>query len=264
MVVGETMGEASTLDHHERTELIRQAVRVARGRIAVIAGAGSNATARAIELSAMAEAEGADAILSVVPYYNKPMQSGMLAHFEAIAASTALPILLHDNPARTVRELSDDTIRRLAQSPGIVGLSDASASVARLLRLRAMLPAEFCLLCGDDLNAIAWLASGGDGCISAVANIAPDLCRRVHQAAQGDMASCRRLSPHLAVLAAAISGDTPVASLKYGMSVMGIMRPRVRLPLVELDREAQRAVARAIAGVTEPSSAFDSSFGAFS
>jgi 4-hydroxy-tetrahydrodipicolinate synthase len=256
MVVGETMGEASTLSHNERTELIRHAVHIARGRIAVIAGAGSNSTARAIELSVMAEAEGADAILSVVPYYNKPMQSGMLAHFQAIAASTALPILLHDNPGRTARELSDDTILRLAQSPGIIGLSDATASVARLLRLRAMLPVEFCLLCGDDTNAIAWLTSDGDGCISAVANIAPDLCRRVDQAAQGDMTSCRRLSPHLAVLAAAISGDAPVAALKYAMSVMGIMRPRLRLPLVELDRGAQRAVARAIAGVTEPSTAF--------
>jgi 4-hydroxy-tetrahydrodipicolinate synthase len=253
MVVGETMGEASTLSHDERAELVSQAVRIARGRIAVIAGAGSNSTARAIELSTIAEAEGADAILSVVPYYNKPMQAGLLAHFETIAASTHLPILLHDNPARTMRELSDDTIQRLAQSRQFIGLNDAAASVARLFRLRAMLPPEFCLLCGDDLNAVGWLASGGDGCISAVANVFPDLCRRFHQAATtGDLASSRRLSARLAVLVAAISGDAPVAALKCAMSLSGLMKPGVRLPLVELGDDARKAVARAMASVTGP------------
>ena len=258
IVVGETMGEASTLSDDERKELIGQAVRTARGRIAVIAGAGSNSTARAIELSAMAEAEDADTILSVVPYYNKPMQAGLLAHFGAIAASTALPILLHDNPARTARELSDDTILRLAQSPQFVGLNDATASAARLFRLRAALPQEFYLLCGDDVHAVGWLASGGDGCISTIANIFPDLCHRVHRAAAvGDLAACRRLSARLAALAAAISGDAPVAALKYAISVSGSMKPRVRLPLVELGAGAQRAVARAMAGVAEPAKALN-------
>jgi 4-hydroxy-tetrahydrodipicolinate synthase len=256
MVVGETMGEASTLNHEERTELVRQAVRIAHGRIAVIAGAGSNSTARAIELSTIAEAEGADAILSVVPYYNKPMQAGLLAHFETIAASTTLPILLHDNPPRTMRELSDDTILRLARSPQFIGLNDAAASAARLFRLRPMLPPEFCLLCGDDLNAVGWLASGGDGCVSAVANVFPDLCRRFHQAAAtGDLASSRRLSDRLAVLVAAMSGDSPVAALKCAMSLSGLMKPGVRLPLVELGEDARKAVARAMGAVTEPAKA---------
>ena len=253
IVVGETMGEASTLSHHERAELIGQAVRIVRGRIAVIAGAGSNSTARAIELSAMAETEGADAIISVVPYYNKPMQAGLEAHFQSIAASTALPIVLHDNPARTARELSDDTIQRLAQSPQFIGLNDATANVARLFRLRAALPPEFRLLCGDDVGAVAWLASSGDGCISSVANIFPNLCRRVHRgAADGDPVAYRHLSARLAALAAAISGDAPVATLKCAMSLSGFMKPRVRLPLVELDEDARTAVARAMASVTEP------------
>jgi 4-hydroxy-tetrahydrodipicolinate synthase len=253
IVVGETMGEASTLSHHERAELIGQAARIARGRIAVIAGAGSNSTDRAIELSVMAEAEGADAVLSVVPYYNKPMQAGLLAHFQAIAASTALPVLLHDNPSRTARELSDDTILRLSQSPQFIGLNDATASVARLFRLRAALPPAFRLLCGDDVNAVAWLASGGDGCISAVANIFPNLCRRVHQgAAEGDLMAYGHLSARFAAFAAAISGDAPVAALKCAMSLSGFMKPRVRLPLVELGEDAQRAVARAMASVTQP------------
>jgi 4-hydroxy-tetrahydrodipicolinate synthase len=256
MVVGETMGEASTLNHEERAELISQAVRIAHGRIAVIAGAGSNSTARAIELSAIAEAEGADAILSVVPYYNKPMQAGLLAHFETIAASTTLPILLHDNPARTMRELSDDTILRLARSPQFIGLNDAAANVARLFRLRTMLPPGFCLFCGDDISAFGWLASGGDGCVSAVANVFPDLCRRFHQAAAtGDLASSRRLSARLAVLVAAMSGDSPVAALKYAMSLSGLMKPGVRLPLVELGEDARKTVARAMASVTGPAKA---------
>jgi 4-hydroxy-tetrahydrodipicolinate synthase len=256
MVVGETMGEASTLNHEERAEIISQAVRIAHGRIAVIAGAGSNSTARAIELSAIAEAEGADAILSVVPYYNKPMQAGLLAHFETIAASTTLPILLHDNPSRTMRELSGETVLRLAQSPQFIGLNDAAASVARLFRLRTMLPPEFCLFCGDDVNAFAWLASGGDGCVSAVANVFPDLCRRFHQAAAtGDLASSRRLSDRLAVLVAAMSGDSSVAALKYAMSLSGLMKPGVRLPLVELGEDARKTVARAMAAVSEPAKA---------
>jgi 4-hydroxy-tetrahydrodipicolinate synthase len=255
IVVGETMGEASTLSHHERAELVGQAVGIARGRIAVIAGAGSNSTGRAIELSAMAEAEGADAILSVVPYYNKPMQAGLLAHFQSIAASTGLPILLHDNPARTARELSDDTILRLAQSPQFIGLNDSTASVGRLFRLRAALPPEFRLLCGDDVSAVAWLASGGDGCISAVANIFPNLCRRVHEGAKGDLMAYGHLSARLAALAAAISGDAPVAALKCAMSLSGFMKPGVRLPLVELGEEARAAVARALASVTEPAKA---------
>ena len=261
IVVGETMGEASTLSHHERAELVGQAVQIARGRIAVIAGAGSNSTDRAIELSAMAEAEGADAILSVVPYYNKPMQAGLEAHFQSIAASTGLPILLHDNPARTARELSDDTVLRLAQSPQFIGLNDATANVARLLRLRAALPPEFRLLCGDDVSAVAWLASGGDGCISAIANIFPNLCRRVHQGAtDGDPTAYRHLSVRFAALAAAISGDAPVAALKCAMSLSGFMKPKVRLPLVELGADARMAVARAMASVTEPAKVLEHRF----
>ena len=253
MVTGETMGEASTLSRPERAELVSRAVSIARGRIAIIAGAGSNSTSQAIELTAIAEAEGADAILSVVPYYNKPMQAGMLAHFQAIAASTSLPILLHDNPSRTMRELSDETILLLSQSARFVGLNDATGSVARLFRLRSMLPPRFRLLCGDDVNAVAWLASGGDGCISAVANLFPDLCRRVYQdAARGDLAFSRDLAARLARLGAALSGDAPVAALKCAMELLGFMKPIVRLPLVELGADAQKAVARAMASVAEP------------
>ena len=148
IVVGETAGEASTLNREEHEDIIAAAAGIARGRIAVIAGAGSNSTSQAIELTTEAEAAGADAILSVVPYYNKPMQAGMLAHFRAIAETTGLPIILHDVPSRTMREMSDETIVELSQSKQFIGLKESSGSVARLLRLRSALPPAFRLLSG--------------------------------------------------------------------------------------------------------------------
>ena len=168
ILVSETGGEASTLTPAEQESIIRAAVEVARGRVRVIAGAGSNSTSQAIELTQRAEAAGADAVLSVVPYYNKPMQAGIQAHFRAIAISTALPIILHDVPSRTMRELSDDTLLRLANSRHFIGLKDGTGDITRLLRLRPLLPAGFRLLSGDDATALPFVANGGDGCISIV------------------------------------------------------------------------------------------------
>src|ERR1700732_2008296 len=177
IVVGETAGEASTLTPAEHDCIVRAAVGIARGRACVIAGAGSNSTSQAIELTRRAEAAGADAVLSVVPYYNRPMQAGIHAHFRAIADSTALPIMLHDIPSRTNRELSDDTLARLAESKQFIGLRDGTGDIARPPRLRSLLPSGFRLLSGDDATALAFIANGGDGCISQISNVAPDLCR---------------------------------------------------------------------------------------
>jgi 4-hydroxy-tetrahydrodipicolinate synthase len=247
IVVGETMGEASTLSPKEHGEIVAAAVRIARGRIAVVAGAGSNSTSRAIELTTRAEAGGADAVLSVVPYYNKPMQAGILAHFQAIAASTALPIMLHDVPSRTAREISDETILRLSESNQFIGLNDSTGSLARLVRLRSMLPRGFRLLCGHDAHAMAYLASGGDGCISAIANLFPDLCRRIYDGCtMGNLQVASGLSARLAGIGAVLTADSPVASLKYGLSTLGFMRPAVRLPLVELDADSRKAVTLAM------------------
>ena len=140
IVVGETAGEACTLTPVEHDAIVRTAVYIARGRVLVIAGAGSNSTSQAVDLTQRAQAAGADAVLSVVPYYNKPMQAGIYAHFEAIAASTTLPIILHDIPARTIRELSDDTLARLAQSNQFIGLRDSTGDITRPMRLRPLLP----------------------------------------------------------------------------------------------------------------------------
>src|ERR1035437_1298087 len=250
IVVGETMGEASTLSPAEHDAIIRAAVNISRSRIAVIAGAGSNSTSQAIGLTMRAEASGADAIMSVVPYYNKPMQAGIVAHFQAIAASTTLPIILHDAPARTARELSDETLQQLAGSAQFAGAMDASGNIARLLRLKALLPPDFRLLTGEDSTASAYLLSGGGGGISVESNVTPDLCRRMHECCkQGDVECARSLAIRLARLTAALPQDSAPASLKYGLSLLGLMQPRLRLPLVELDETSKSSVAQAIAAV---------------
>ncbi len=247
IVVNETMGEASTLSAEEHRQIIRTAVKIARGRIAVIAGAGSNSTGQAMELTALAEAEGADAIMSVVPYYNKPIQAGILAHFQTIAASTGLPIVLHDNPSRTMREISEETLLRLSESPQFIGLNESTGSVPRLFRLRSILPAHFRLLCGSDANAVAYLGCGGDGCISMVANLFPDLCRRHYDCGMtGNLRASGNAPSRLAALGILLAEDSPVAALKYGMSLLGFMRPKVRLPLVELGANAREAIALAM------------------
>ncbi|KRR08928.1 4-hydroxy-tetrahydrodipicolinate synthase [Bradyrhizobium jicamae] len=247
IVVGETAGEMSTLTAAERLRLICCAVETAQGRARIIAGAGSNSTDRAIELTMRAERAGADAVLSVVPYYNKPMQEGMVAHFRAIAASTALPVILHDIPARTVRSLADETIALLAQSRKFAGLRDATGDASRPSRLRLLVPASFRLLSGDDRTAFGFIAGGGDGCISPVSNISPDMCRTIFSNLRQDrLQSARRLQRRLDGLATCLSNDVPSA-LKYALSLLGLMHPKTRLPIVELDEAAKAQVARALA-----------------
>jgi 4-hydroxy-tetrahydrodipicolinate synthase len=249
IVVSETGGEASTLTPAEQEGIIRAAVEVARGRVRVVAGAGSNSTSQAIELTQRAEAAGADAVLSVVPYYNKPMQSGIQAHFRAIAISSALPIILHDVPSRTMRELSDDTLLRLAYSRHFIGLKDATGDIARLLRLRRILPAGFRLLSGDDTTALPFTANGGDGCISIVANIAPELCQAVFSSCRlARPQTARYLQDRLIPLMAALTNENP-AALKYALFLLGFMSPATRLPLVELTDDAKAEVASALAAI---------------
>jgi 4-hydroxy-tetrahydrodipicolinate synthase len=234
IVVGETAGEASMLTPVEHERIVRAAVEIARGRIRVIAGAGSNSTRQAIELTRHAEAAGADAVLSVVPYYNKPMQAGIQAHFRAIADSTTLPVILHDIPSRTIRELSDETLARLAESRQFIGLSDATGDIARPLRLRALLPTGFRLLSGDDATALAFLSLGGDGCISTISNIAPGLCQAIFSSCrQGRLQSARYLQHRMVPLTAALAQESP-AALKYALSLLGLIRPTTRLPIVGL------------------------------
>ena len=258
IVVGETMGEDSTIGRDEHEEIIAAAVGIARNRVAVIAGAGSNATSQALELTTMAEAAGADAILSVVPYYNKPVQAGILAHFQAVTSVTGLPVILHDAPSRTLREISDETIVRLSESNQLIGLKDASGSIARLLRLRPTLPPTFRFLSGDDATAMAYLLSGGDGCMSVIANFFPELCRSIYESSMtGHMPVSEGLSARMATLATVFSADSQVAALKYGLSLLGLVKPVVRLPLVELGDDARKAIALAMTAFCENKVAAD-------
>ena len=251
IVAGETTGEASTLTVDEHDALVRAAVQIARGRARIIAGAGSNSTSHAIEMTRRAELAGADAVLSVVPYYNKPMQAGIGLHFRAIADSTALPIILHDIPARTIRELSDDTLAKLAQSRQFIGLRDGTGDLARPMRLRSMVPSGFRLLSGDDATALAFFANGGDGCVSVTSNIAPELCQVIFSSCrQGRLQSARYLQSRLARLTALLAAESP-AALKYALCLLGLMRPDTRLPIVELAHAVKAEVAGALAAIGE-------------
>jgi 4-hydroxy-tetrahydrodipicolinate synthase len=243
LVVGGTTGEAWALSSAEHAELIRIAAGVARGRLPVVAGAGSNATADAVALSKVAETNGADAILSVAPYYNKPTQDGFCAHYREIAAATGLPIIMHDAPSRTVRGLTDESIARLAETPRIIGLMDATGDAGRPSRLRALVGPDFRLLSGDDATALGFLAQGGDGCVSVSSNIAPGLCQRMYLAwRQGHVMRARRIIGPLAQLSAALVREVNPTPLKYALSLCGLMSPRVRLPLANVTEETRREI----------------------
>jgi 4-hydroxy-tetrahydrodipicolinate synthase len=228
--------------------LIRIAVGASRGRVPVISGAGSNATAHAIELSKVAEANGADASLSVVPYYTKPTQEGLHAHYCELSASTGLPIILYDVPSRTGRGLADETVARLAEVRQIIGLKDAAGDITRPARLRALLGSDFRLFSGDDAVALAYFAEGGDGCISVTSNVAPVLCRNMFLAwKQGQIARARQLAGSIAQLTTALFRETNPVPIKYALSLFGLASPRVRLPLVELGTQSKAELVNVLA-----------------
>ena len=252
LVVCGTTGEAPTLTPAEHDVLIRIAAGVARGQVPVIAGAGSNSTSHAIQLSKAAEAAGADGILSVVPYYNKPTQRGLYEHFHAIAQATGLPIFLYDVPSRSAGGLADETVARLAALPRIIGLKDATGDVTRPLRLRSLLGPDFRLLTGDDATALQFFCQGGHGCISVTSNVAPGLCRQMFLACrQGQTATAQRWATTIAKVTAALFRETSPSPLKYALSLMGLMAPDVRLPLVQVTDATKADVAAVVAGLCE-------------
>ena len=252
LVVCGTTGEAPTLTRAEHYAIVCIAVSVAQGRVPVIAGAGSNSTSQAIELARDAEAAGADAVLSVVPYYNKPMQAGMYAHFHAIADAMGLPIILYDVPSRTVCGLADDTVARLAECRKFIGLKDATGDVTRPLRLRSRLGPEFRLLSGDDATALAFIGQGGNGCISVTSNVAPGLCRAMYLALkQGQLSRSEHLTAAIARLTGALFSESNPVPVKYALSSMKLMSPGVRLPLVELKDESKAEIDAVLAQLCE-------------
>lgn len=241
-----TTGESATLTHSEHRRLIDLAVEAAAGRVPVIAGAGSNATAEAIELALHAEAAGADAILSVTGYYNKPTQAGLIAHFTALHEATRLPIVLYNVPGRTVANLSVETIGVLSKLPRIIGVKDATGDLARVALQRLASGADFIQLSGEDMTAVGFNAMGGKGCIGVTANVAPDLCAQMQRASlAGDLATALALQDRLAPLHEALFIETSPAPVKYAMSLLGLCTDEVRLPLVAASEPA-RARVRAV------------------
>jgi 4-hydroxy-tetrahydrodipicolinate synthase len=247
LVVVGTTGESPTVSIDEHAELIRVAVEHAGGHIPVIAGVGANSTAEAIHLTRHAKAVGAQAGLSVVPYYNKPSQEGLYRHFRAIAEAVDLPTVLYNVPGRTIADLSNETVLRLAQVPGIIGIKDATGDIPRGVLLMREVPADFQIFSGDDPTAAALIMLGAKGNISVTANVTPrqmhDLCAA---AAAGDVARVRELNSRLAPINRALFLEANPIPVKWALSEMGRTTLGYRLPLVELGEQHHESVRQAM------------------
>ena len=245
-VVG-TTGESPTVTVEEHCEIIRIAVEHAAGRVPVMAGAGGNATAEAIELSRYAQKVGADCTLQVVPYYNKPSQEGIYRHFKAIAEAVDLPHVLYNVPGRTVADVQHDTVLRLAQVPGIVGIKEASGSIERAAWLIKQAPKGFAIYSGDDSTAVALMLLGGHGNVSVTANVAPRLMHELCMAAiEGDLKRATALHMQLLPLHKQLFCEPSPAPAKWAMAQLGRCRDAVRLPILPLGPGGQAAVGQAL------------------
>ncbi len=242
-----TTGESPTLSHAEHQRTIEIAVRAAAGRVPVIAGAGSNSTEEAISLARHAQAAGADAVMAVTPYYNKPSQEGLFLHYTAIADATDLPVLIYNVPPRSVVDMSVETMARLARHPRIVGVKDATANLTRPLHTRLACGPDFCQLSGEDHTVLAFLAAGGHGCISVTANVAPRACAAIHAAWQaGDVAEAIAMQDRLVPLHDAMFCESNPGPVKYAASLLGKTTAHVRLPLAPLSEAARARVREAV------------------
>jgi len=238
-----TTGESPTLSHEEHERVIEEVVRAAAGRIPVIAGAGSNNTLEAIRFMRHAEQVGADAALVVTPYYNKPTQAGMIAHFTALHDCCDLPIIIYNIPSRSVVDMTPETMGRLARLPRIIGVKDATGDLARVSAQRITCGKEFIQISGEDATAHGFNAQGGVGVISVTANVAPKLVAQVQEATLGgDYATALELQDRLMPLHRAIFVEPGLVSVKYAMSRLGLCSEEVRLPLVGLSEPAKALV----------------------
>ena len=230
-----TTGESPTLSHAEHQRVIEEVVAIAAGRVPVIAGAGSNNTVEGISLIRHAEKVGAAAALVVTPYYNKPTQRGLIAHFTAMHEASALPIIIYNIPPRSVIDMLPDTMGELARLPRIIGVKDATAKIERVSMQRATCGADFIQLSGEDATALGFNAHGGVGCISVTANVAPKLCAEFQAATlAGDYATALTYQDRLMPLHEAIFIEPGLCGAKYGLSLLGLCSDEVRLPLVGL------------------------------
>lgn len=249
-----TTGEVSLLSDPEQVRLFEVCIEAAAGRVPVIAGCGSNATHHAVELTQAAQKAGADAALHVTPYYNKPTQEGLYQHFKAIHDATDIPIILYNIPGRSVVNISVETQARLAQLPRIIGVKDATGDIIRPVRTRTTCGENFVQLTGEDANVLPFLSQGGHGCISVTANVAPRLCRQLHDAWRaGDAVTARRISDALLPLHDALFSETSPGPVKYAGSLLGLCRNELRLPLVPVLPATEKLVEAAMvsAGILE-------------
>lgn len=238
-----TTGESPTLSHQEHKRVVQLCIETARGRVPVIAGAGSNNTVEAIELTAFAKEAGADAVLSVTGYYNKPSQEGIYRHFKAVNDAVDIPIILYNIPGRTIVDISLETMMRLFELKNIVGVKDATANLARVSLQRDAMGPEFCQLSGEDATALGFNAHGGVGCISVTANVAPALCAEFQQATlDGDFRKALEIQDRLLPLHNALFLDPNPAPVKYAASLLGFCENEVRLPLVTASTPTEEKV----------------------
>ena len=245
-----TTGESPTLSHEEHMRVVELCVEEAAGRVPVIAGAGSNSTDEAIALTRHAKEVGADAVLSVTGYYNKPSQEGQYRHFKAIAEAVDIPILLYNIPGRAIVEISVETMARLSEIPAIIGVKDATGNLARPTRERNACRRGWRLISGNDDVALGYMAHGGHGCISVTANVAPKLCAEFQDACmRGNYDRARELQDKLMPLHDAMFCEPSPAPAKFGASLLGHCTPDVRLPLVELTEPGRKLVKAAMQGV---------------
>lgn len=242
-----TTGESPTLDHDEHRQVVEDVVAAAAGRIPVIAGAGSNSTREAIGLVRHAAETGADAALVVTPYYNKPTQEGLIAHFTAVVEAVDLPIIIYNIPGRSVVDMLPETMGRLARLKNIIGVKDATGRLERVSCQRISCGTEFLQLSGEDATALGFNAQGGRGCISVTANVAPKLCAEFQQATlAGDYARALEYQDRLMPLHIAIFVEPGLVGVKYAMSRLGLCDDRVRLPLVPLTEPTRRQIDAAL------------------
>ena len=247
IVIAGTTGESATVSVEEHCALIKATVAHAKGRIPIIAGAGANSTAEAIKLTRYAKEAGADATLQVVPYYNRPTQEGMYQHFKAIAEAVDLPVILYNVPGRTVADMSNETILRLASVPGIIGVKDATGNIGRGLDLLRLAPKSFAVYSGDDPTAMALMLAGGQGNISVTANVAPKAMHEMCKAAMaGDIATALELNNRLFPLHQKLFVEPNPVPVKWALAEMGKMPAGIRLPLVPLAPEYHETVRAAM------------------
>jgi 4-hydroxy-tetrahydrodipicolinate synthase len=250
LVPAGTTGESPTLDYDEHKRVIELAVETAKGRVPVIAGTGSNSTDEAIELTEYAAKVGADAVLIVTPYYNKPTQEGLYQHYKAINDAVAIPIVIYNIPGRSVVDMSVDTMTRCFALKNVVGVKDATANLARTSQQRLAMGPEFNLLSGEDATALGFMAHGGHGCISVASNIAPRLCADFQNAClAGDYKTALALQDRLMPLHDAMFCEANPGPVKYAASRLGLCEAEMRLPLVPISQASQRIVDAALARV---------------